>query len=105
SSVLSGVVETSANIPIPKAVERKLTPVDDGQKLGVRFPHGLERSVAPSAAVQGPAHLRCFLGQRSLHVDCCQGGQMSFGSCPTHFGPSVQIRHAAAPPPPAIFPS
>jgi hypothetical protein len=40
ATVLGGVVEASADIAIAKAVERKLAPVDDGQKLGVGFPQG-----------------------------------------------------------------
>ena len=95
ASVLGNVVEASADIAVTKAVERKVAPVDDSQKLS-GFPEGIERPVAPSVAMHGSAHLSCFLGQRNLHMDRRQGGQMSLGSRPTHFGPLVQIRHAAA---------
>ncbi len=96
-SVLGGIVEMSTQIAIAKPVERKLAPVDDGQKLSVGVPQRIERTVAPSITPHNrPAYGRCLLCQRSADIHRGQSGEIAVGGTPADLRTPMQISHATA---------
>ena len=94
--VLGRRVEMGTQITITKSVERTLPTVDDGEKLSVALSQWIKRSVTVSVPPYGTTDLRGLLGQRGLHMDCSQSGQVSLGGFPTHFRAPVKVRYAAA---------